>query len=208
MQISGWKELTLGQGKHPSSLQIAVFCMTVGLLLAGVHYPISAGFYPAVPLTYSSQQDQGYWRFVEVWTAKGPDAVPPDKSVSSMSDGSLSGSYTIAPSNGNPANTYGFSCTWFWQTQSGLDQLIPGEQISGSMTVTDTSSGKIGNAIGSIAFDQPYLPVGVVGSSGIKLLEVKAGSLGSATQNGYLVIPQGPGKPDWYMNGSRPVRLG
>jgi hypothetical protein len=198
MRSSGWKEFALGQGKHPLSLQIGIFCIIMSSLLAGAYNSVSAGQNFTVLLQQGAQQDQGYWKFLEVWTAYGPEAVPPNKSDATVSDGSMSGSFTLPASNGSPASTYSFSCTWFWQTQSGLDKLIPGEQITGSMTVTDTSSGKFGNALGIISFDQPYLPGGTVGGFEIKILEVSSGSLRSTTQSGQLSIPAGPGNPEWH----------
>jgi hypothetical protein len=158
----------------------------------------------------SPAADPGHWRLVEIKTEKyvPAPATPPAETleaVFSVSEGFISGKLTGDGHLGEGPGTWAGQCSWSWNAPNGLNRLIPGEIIEARMTVTDQSvpekvsgwqHGYAGVG-GNIRFDNPNLPWGMVDAAAQDLLNVSVRLQQSATQDGKLAVPKGPGNPAW-----------
>lgn len=152
----------------------------------------------------TSTHSSGYWRLIDIKTAKIAQTAPDDQIIeftASVSEGSMSGRITGDSHVGEGPATWGGQCSWTWRAPHGLDMLIPGEVIEGSMTLADQSVPEkvsgwqhgVTGVIGTIRIDRPYMPLGSVDASAVDLLNVRAPYQQTATQEGRLAVPQGPG---------------
>ena len=135
----------------------------------------------------------GYWKFKETFSSESAPAIPPDQSGMAIGIGSMAGYFTSVPSTGDPPYTYGFECSWTWSAPN-LDRLVPGEKVSATLTIGDTSEGITSPPYGFVSFDQPYLNAAVVGADERRLLNATGVAAGSSAQSGDAVVPTGPGQ--------------
>jgi hypothetical protein len=158
----------------------------VFLLLAGNFQLAWAGLRPS-----ASRQSTGHWRFVESTHTDGNQAIPPDKATYSVAEGAMSGSFTSMPSTGDPPYTTAFDCSWTWTAPNGLDQLTPGETISGSMQINDRSDWAHFGIFGDIDIDQAS--IGTTYTAGlIEMFTVGVGGGKKAdSAQGQLTVPDG-----------------
>lgn len=111
----------------------------------------------------------------------------------SVGAGSMAGYFTNVPSTGDPPYTYGFECSWTWNAPN-LDRLVPGERVTATLTIGDTSQGITSPPYGFVSFDQPYLSAGIVGANELRLLNAAGVASGSVAQSGDAAVPNGPGE--------------
>ena len=171
---------------------IVIYCLSSG----GTGNNVAAG------------TSSGYWQFLEIKSQKYICTLPANEIVVNqfnVVEGSMSGTLTTDGHGGEGPATWGGECSWTWKATNGLDKLLPGEIIEGTMTVTDRSipekvsgwnHGYTGVS-GNIRLDAPYMGMGTVHSAAVDLLNISAGWTLSATQDGKLTVPEGPGHSEW-----------
>jgi hypothetical protein len=146
----------------------------------------------------------GYWKLVDVKTTKVIETRPASEIVVnqlSITEGSMSRTLTTDNHGGEGPATWAGDCTWTWNATHGLDNLVPGDIIEASITVTDRSvpekvsgwqHGYTGVA-SNIRIDRPYMPPGTVDGAATDIVNLSVGYLKTGSQEGKVTVPEGPG---------------
>ncbi len=179
--------------KRTDSVPFVTRLCSLGLFLALLLFSSQPTWAASSP-SPAHQQSTGYWRFLETnQSSLGDPAPAPDTGTISVGANSMSGSYSHNPP-GDAAWVSAFECSWTWDSPSGMDRLIPGQNLSVSMTLTDLGDWANSNSGGSIRFDKPYLGASVTWENSIYLLNsrVYRHDKGTVSPQAEVAIPGGP----------------